>query len=37
MGSEIPPLHSSRWAPAAEPALETAMISLGAAVLDLLR
>ena len=37
MGTEIPPLHSSRWAPAAEPALKTAMITLGAAALDLLR
>lgn len=34
---EIPPLHSSRWAPAAEPALRTALITLGAASLDLLK
>ena len=37
MGTEIPPLHSSRWAPAAEPALKTALVTLGAAALDLLR
>jgi metal-dependent amidase/aminoacylase/carboxypeptidase family protein len=37
MGSEIPPLHSSRWAPHAEPALYTAMITLAAACIDLLR
>ncbi len=37
MGGEILPLHSSRWAPAAEPALKTALITLGAAALDLLR
>jgi hippurate hydrolase len=34
---EIPPLHSSKWAPAAEPALRTAIVTLGAAALDLLR
>jgi hippurate hydrolase len=37
MGGEIPPLHSSRWAPDAEPALRTALISLAAGALDLLR
>jgi len=37
MGAEIPPLHSSRWAPAAEPALKTALVTLAAAALDLLR
>ncbi|HTF55642.1 MAG TPA: amidohydrolase [Planctomycetota bacterium] len=37
MGGEIPPLHSSRWAPAAEPALRTAVVTLTAAALDLLR
>ncbi|HKS17273.1 MAG TPA: amidohydrolase [Planctomycetota bacterium] len=37
MGTEIPPLHSSRWAPAAEPALKTALVTLGAAAVDLLR
>ena len=37
IGTEIPPLHSSKWAPAAEPALQTAILTLGAAALDLLR
>ena len=36
-GGEIPPIHSSRWAPAAEPALRTAIITLGVAALDVLR
>lgn len=36
-GGEVPPLHSSRWAPAAEPALRTAVITLAAAALELLR
>ncbi len=36
-GGEVPPLHSSRWAPAAEPALRTAVITLTAAALELLR
>ena len=37
MGTDIPPMHSSRWAPAAEPALKTALVTLTAAALDLLR
>jgi hippurate hydrolase len=37
MGGEIPPLHSSGWAPAAEPALRTALVTLAAAALELLR
>jgi amidohydrolase len=37
MGAEIPPLHSSKWAPAAEPALKTALLTMAAAALDLLR
>jgi len=37
MGTEIPPLHSSRWAPAADPTLRTALVTLGAGALQVLR